>query len=130
MEQGLTAMSPDMPSDSFYIWRYKAIDELLFLNRIEEARRSHLMAAEWAFQSSEPEAAQVAQSSLETADFLTRDVDSRPAQIRSWFQVFTNAVNDQVRQLAEDRIEALGGTITTDENGEPTIRYRAESKSD
>ncbi|MEO1347964.1 MAG: hypothetical protein AAFW84_04075 [Cyanobacteria bacterium J06635_15] len=68
MEQGLKSMAPDVPPDSYYIWRYKAVDELLFLGNGEAARRSHLKAAEWASLSSDPEGKIVAERSLNTAN--------------------------------------------------------------
>jgi hypothetical protein len=125
MEEGLQSMTPEIPIDSFIVWRYKAIDELLFLGDGEAARQSYLKAAEWAEQSSHPEAAEVARLSRESAEFLANNPTSKSARINAWVNVLLNAVDGSTQQLAIQKIEELGGTITI-ENGELRVDYRVE----
>ncbi|MGB7444685.1 MAG: hypothetical protein WA919_26760, partial [Coleofasciculaceae cyanobacterium] len=55
MEKGLKSMSPQTPDKSYYVWRYKGIDELLFLGDGQAAQQSFAKAAEWASTYSDPE---------------------------------------------------------------------------
>ena len=53
MNRGLKFLSPKVPNRGYYIWRLKAVDELLFLGKVPEARQSMLTAADWARQNPE-----------------------------------------------------------------------------
>lgn len=112
--QGLQAMAPALPPDAYLLWRYKALDELLLLGDSQAAQQSFSQAANWAEQSPLPNAPQAAETSRNTADFLKQDPDSVQAQVGSWFQVWSAAVSEDVQQLAEDRIRALGFEIMVD----------------
>lgn len=128
METGLESLSPNLPPRSYFIWRYKAIDELLFLGDSEAAKNSYEMAANWAEQSSHPDAESVAQASRRTAEFLEENSSSRAAQISSWAQVLVRAVDSYTVQLATERIESLGGTIIVSETGRVSVRYRPDDE--
>ncbi|QQE66636.1 hypothetical protein GFS31_33360 [Leptolyngbya sp. BL0902] len=126
MQRGLTSMTPTLPSGGYRVWRFLGIDQLLFLGDGDAARQSFITAAEWADQSDEPEAASVAEASRQTAAFLTENSASRAAQISAWVQVINLAVDDQVRQIAVERIQALGGEILDLGQGRITVRYRTD----
>lgn len=126
MDRGLDSMTPTLPSGGFRVWRYLGIDQLLFLGDGDAARQSFEMAADWADLSDEPEAASVAQASRQTATFLTENSASRAAQISAWIQVINLAVDDQVRRIAIERIQALGGEILDVGDGRVTVRYRTD----
>ena len=130
IEQGLSYMTPDLPPDSYYLWRYKALDELLFLGAGETARQSYLKAAEWASLSPDESGDIIAERSLNTAQFLAQDVNSKPAQISAWAQVLAGAIDEQTRQIAIENIENLGGIITTNQNGQVTVQYQIEPDTD
>ena len=115
--QGLAQMTPTFPKDSFYLWRYKGVDQLLFLGDGVAAQRSFQTSADWARQSSHPDAALIAESSQQTADFLANNPDSRLAQINAWLSVLSNAFDDTTRQRTIERIEALGGRIIPNADG-------------
>jgi hypothetical protein len=108
LEKGLDSLSPQFPPDSYSIWRYKAIDELLFLGDLEAARASFLTAADWAEQSPLPGSNDSARRSRNTAEFLRQNPDSSEAQVNAWLQVWNNAVNDDVRQSVQAEIRELG----------------------
>lgn len=122
MEEKLPLLSPTTPEGSYYVWRYKATDELLFLGRKESARQAYLKAAEWATLDGSEEALQVAATSQETADFLAEDLDSRNAQISAWGSILGNAFDEATQLLAIQNIQALGGTVEQLPNGRYSVR--------
>jgi len=125
MAQGLQHMTPTLPPRSYFVWRYKGIDELLFLGDGMAAQQSFEMAADWARQSPDPESDAIAQVSQQTAQFLAQNPVSREAQIGAWAEVYLRAVDDKGRQIAREKIEALGGEIVVSEGGRVSVRYRA-----
>jgi hypothetical protein len=126
MQQGTASMTATLPPGGYRVWRYLGIDQLLFLGDGDGAKQSFEMAIDWANQSSEPEAAYVAEASRQTAAFLARNSSSKAAQISAWIQVINLAVDDQVKQIAVERIQALGGEILAMEDGQVTVRYRTD----
>ncbi|NJN22778.1 MAG: hypothetical protein HC812_18400 [Leptolyngbya sp. RL_3_1] len=114
LTQSLEAMTPALPPDSYLLWRYKALDELLLLGDGQAAQRSFSQAADWAEQSPLPNAPQAAELSRNTANFLQQDPDSSQAQVSAWLQVWSSAVNDDIQQLAADRIRGLGFEVVVE----------------
>jgi tetratricopeptide (TPR) repeat protein len=115
--EGLKHLSPTLPPDSHYVWRNKAIDELLFLGDAAAARQSFETAADWAEASGQPEGQSVASLSRQTATFLANNPDSSYAQFSAWMMVLTNAPDDRTRRTAADRIKALGGDVVPQPDG-------------
>jgi hypothetical protein len=111
LQKGINGIPPVMQSEAYFLWQAKATDELLFLGRTQDARRSYEMAASWASQSSDPQMQAIAARSLETAQFLATNPDSRRARVGSWYNILTNAIDDRTRQFAAKQIQALGGVI-------------------
>ncbi|TVQ20530.1 MAG: hypothetical protein EA367_08390 [Leptolyngbya sp. DLM2.Bin15] len=126
MTQGVSTMTPNTPEGGYFVWRYMGIDKLLFLGDGEGARESFETAADWAEQSTLPDAESVAQASRQTAQFLAENPTSKAAQISAWAQIASHAVDDETRRLAIERIESLGGEILADEQGRITVRYRTD----
>jgi len=126
MEKGLSSMSPKAPPKSYYVWRYKGIDELLFLGNSPAAKQSFEKAAEWASVYSDPESQNVAAMSRQTAEFLARNPNSKNAQVAAWSMVLTNAPDDRTRKLAISRIEGLGGKVVITPDGKLKIRLPKE----
>jgi len=122
MAQGLKSLTPQEPPKSYYVWRYKGIDELLFLGDSQAARYSFTTAAEWASTYSDPESQNVAAISRQTAQFLAGNPESQSAQISAWLMVLNNAVDARTRQLAISRVEALGGKIAVTPQGEVKVQ--------
>jgi hypothetical protein len=120
--EGLERLSPAFPNDGFYIWRYRGVDELLYLGDGEAAQISYQTSADWARQSSHPNAAFIAENSQRTADFLANNPLSKQAQVSAWASVLGNALDDATRQRAVDRIRDLGGDVII-ENGAISIRF-------
>ncbi len=126
MNEGLKSLSPRVPDRSYYIWRLKAVDELLFLGKPMEARQSMQMAANWASQYSNPEGQNVAKLSQGTANYLARNPNSKQAQFDAWNMVINSAVDDVVMKRAIAEIVALGGKVKVSPTGE--IKVEAPPK--
>jgi len=117
MEKGLKTLSPKVPQNSYYIWRQKGIDELLFLGNAQAAKQSFVMAAEWASVYSDARSQQVAALSSKTAKFLASNPNSKIAQVSAWTMVLTNANDVRTQKIAINRIQALGGKIVVTPEG-------------
>ena len=123
MEKGLAALSPHQPDDSYYVWRYKAVDELLFLGDSKAAERSFETAAAWANESSLPDSVSIASISQQTANFLKENPESKAAQVGAWSSILSTAVDSDTRNRAISNIQELGGEIVIGEDGRVTIKY-------
>lgn len=123
MQSSLKSLKPNVPPNSYTVWRQLGIDQLLFLGDAPAARNSFQTAAEWAAQSSDPDSQASAQISQRTADFLADNPDSTAAQITAWVMVLGNAPDDRTRQMAVQRIESLGGRLTRQPNGSYSIDF-------
>lgn len=116
LTKGIAAVPPSLQSRAYFLWQYKAADELLFLGDTAAAQRSYEMVSNWAGQSKDPQMQGIAARSLQTAQFLASNPDSRRARVGSWFNVLSNAIDDPTRQFAAKQIQALGGKIVN-QNG-------------
>ncbi|WP_413198675.1 hypothetical protein [Nostoc piscinale] len=117
MEEGLRSMTPQVPEKSYYIWRYKGIDELLFLGNYQASQNSFIMAANWANNYSDPESKYITQNSYQTALFLSQNPDSRYARITTWAMILNNGVDEKTRKRVISEIEALGGKVISTPEG-------------
>ncbi len=127
---GLSNLSPNQPPDSYYVWRYKAVDELLFLGDNKAAQASFGTAADWAAQSKAPGSEQIAIQSRRTADFLADNPNSRVAQIDAWSSLLTTALDKDTRIRAIKKIEELGGSIVISEDGSLGVQYEKAEDSE
>lgn len=127
MEMGLAHLSPNKPSDSYYIWRYKGIDELLLLIDGEAAQQSFEMAAIWAEKSHDDNSERFEQMSRQTAQYLLSNPKSRTAQAAAWSSILTTALDDATREQAVTQIEALGGRVSFSEDGGIKIEFVQET---
>ena len=117
MAKGLKSFSPTAPDRGYYVWRLKAVDELLFLGKVPDAQKSMLTAAQWAKQYPDIESQNAAKISLTTAAYLARNPNSKQAQFDAWNMVLTAAVDETVMKRATSEIIALGGKVTRDTDG-------------
>ena len=130
MDKGLKEIDPEVVSDSFYIWRYKGVDELLFIGDSQAAKESFERAADWASRSDDPSSELMRMVSQQTADFLETDPDSSHAQIAAWSSVLFNALDDATREKAAERIESFGGSVDFLEDGNVHIESNTSDSSD
>ncbi len=122
MARGLKSFSPRVPDRGYYIWRMKAVDELLFLDRAPEAKQSMLTAARWARQNPDPESQRVAQISQATADYLARNPNSKQAQFDAWNMVLSSAVDEMAIKRAIAAIRSIGGKVTIGADGQIKVQ--------
>jgi tetratricopeptide (TPR) repeat protein len=117
MNKGLKSLTSKVPDRGYYIWRLKAVDELIFLGKIPDAQNSMLKAAEWASQAATPEGENVAKLSRGTAAYLARNPNSKQAQFDAWTMVLGAAVDDIVIKRAIEGIRSTGGKVTISSDG-------------
>jgi tetratricopeptide (TPR) repeat protein len=126
MTRSLKSLTPKVPDRGYYIWRLKAVDELLFLGKTPDARNSMQNAAKWAGQYSTAEGQNVAKLSQDTADYLARNPNSKRAQFDAWSMVLSSAVDDFVIKRAIDGIRSTGGKVTISSTGEFKVEAPAK----
>jgi hypothetical protein len=107
MNKGLSQMSATTP-DAYYVWLYKGMDEILFLGDLQAAENSYLMSAEWASIARDQK---IAKSARDTAKFLATKPDTKQAQVGVWFMVWNNTQDQRIRQIAQAKIESIGGEL-------------------
>ena len=122
MNKGLRFLAPKSPPKSYYIWRYKGTDELLFLGDRQAAKQSFETAGKWADVYTDDDSKLIAKISHQTAQFLAKNPDSKSAQVSAWTMVLTNAFDDRVRKIAISRIQALGGTVSITSEGQVKVQ--------
>ena len=123
MSEGIAQIGERRAPDSYYIWRYKGTDELLFLNDSQSAQKSFETAAQWAAQSDDVNGSLMSQLSTQTAQFLSNNPDSSLAQINAWGSILTTALNEETRQRAVAKIRELGGDVFVTDAGQIQIEY-------
>lgn len=116
LELALESLSPEIPS-AYLVWVHKAHDELLFLGDAKAASQSYAMAAQWAKTEDSPARQRSAQNLQQTADFLAQNPDSRIGQIASWRMVLAHTQDQEIQQVAIEKIEELGGEVNIDAQG-------------
>jgi hypothetical protein len=116
LAEGLSHMKPTFPPDSYWLWRYKAVDELLFLGDTEAAIASLEQNVAWASQSPDPNGAENAQRAERLANFLRQNPENLEVRANSWMMIWGNAVNEDIRQYAQSHIEALGFQVFREGN--------------
>ncbi len=126
MEKGLKSLSPQVPTKSYYIWRYKGTDELLFLGNAQAAKKSFLKAAEWADTYTDQESKQIVFISQKSAKFLSKNPDSKAARVATWAMVLNNNIDEKTRKRAIREIETLGGKVTANPDGTNGITLPAK----
>jgi hypothetical protein len=117
MEKSLKFLSPEVPKKSYYVWRYKGIDELLFLGDSQAAKQSFISAANWASNYPDDESKNIVHISQKTVNFLESNPNSKNARISSWVMVLNNQVDEKTRKRVISEIEALGGKVITTPEG-------------
>lgn len=115
--RGLASITPQSHPDAYFLWIYKAIDEMLFLGDSAAAKESYDNGIKWASYYDDDRSKTVSLRMKQMSKFLADNPDSVEAQIGSWFQLLTNARDDATRQKAVENIEKLGGIITVNPNG-------------
>jgi hypothetical protein len=109
------AVSPQLHSQSWIVWRTKGLDELLLLGDIPESIRSHEMAADWV--ENTPDGPNLAPLFRATAEYLRRDPDSVPVRFTAWSTIYYQTTDKLVRQRAKQALVKLGAQVKKDQDG-------------
>ena len=128
--KGLESITPQSHPDSYFLWIYKAVDELLFLGDSQAAKESYENGIKWANYFDDDRSKAVAARMKLMSEFLADNPDSVEAQIGSWFQLLTNAKDNATRQKAIDNIERLGGEITITPQGTVSVKVPDKHRRD
>ena len=67
ISKGFNKITPETHPQSYYLWLYKATDEMLFLGDMESAKQSYQMAIKWAEKIDTPAAKKSAKNIRQTA---------------------------------------------------------------
>lgn len=118
LDHALQFLSPEINSRAYFLWQYKAIDEMIFLGDIEAAKHSYRMAAKWAEQVGEEN---VVRRAKEIIAFLETNPDSKRARVTGLVTILSNAPDAKTRQEVIREIERLGGKVTIRENGQVSV---------
>lgn len=122
LEQGLEYITVDIHPKSYYLWVYKAIDEMLSMGNNKAAQESYEMAVIWAKQIDNPVAQRSAINIKRTAEFIAKDPDSTMAQIGSWTMVLSSTNDIQIQNKALKKIKQLGGEINISPDGSVSVK--------
>lgn len=122
LKKGTEAVSPKKFPRAYYLWLYKAIDEMLFLGDVEEAIHSYEIAAQWASLQDTEEAQRRAKSARQTAQFLKDNPLSKEARVSAWGSILSRATDKRTRELAVQKIQQLGGEVIITPEGKLEIK--------
>ena len=125
MNEGFKSIKPNSPKYSYYLWRLKGTNELLFLDESQAAKSSMEKAADWAQLAGDEEGRRVAIISSTTAKFLANNPSSKQARFGAWTSILDTAVDDNARKLAITKIIELGGKVEQDAQGKIRITQPA-----
>lgn len=115
MEEGLEKISPTQPL-AYQIWSYKGIDEMLFLGDHQAAIESYNKALEWTKYHNTEQAEVAAMRAQQAKEFLETNPDSRLVRASAWLMIYSNARDDQTRELARSEVEKDGLEIVVSGN--------------
>jgi hypothetical protein len=129
MSQGLQSLSPEI-RQSYWIWIYKGVDELLFLNNSDDAKNSYIMGANWAERQrpQDEETRQVIDSAQKTVTFLERGHISRTVRISAWLTLLGNARNDvKLQRFIIRKVISLGAKVSISPEGHLRVQMPPEN---
>jgi hypothetical protein len=124
MNQGLKSLSPKV-SNAHWIWIYKGVDELLFLDDIANAKHSYTMGAHWARQqqNQDEQTRNLIQSSKKTIAYLERGHIGRAVRINAWLMLLRNAKDDvKLQRFIVNKIVSLGAKISISPDGRISVQ--------
>jgi uncharacterized protein YegP (UPF0339 family) len=121
MKEGYQSIKPNSPKYSYYLWRLKATNELLFLGDSHAAKTSMEKAADWAQQAGDEEGQRVARISGNAVQLLAKNPGSKQVRFGAWASILDTAIDDNARKLAITKIIELGGKVEQDAQGKIRI---------
>lgn len=122
IDRGLQVITPQHPGYPFYLWTYKATDEILFLGNLKAAKHSYKTAAEWARAREDDLGNEVAENFERTANFLASDPNPTKSQIGAWMTALSSTKDRKTQNYIVDKLKNLGAEITIDPNGRVNVK--------
>jgi hypothetical protein len=117
IDRNLPRLTPTLPERAYYVWRYKATDELLFMGDSAAAARSFGKVVKWAAAYPDAEGRMMGGAAAASMVHLQRKPTSRSARIGAWTMVLSSALDKGTRNRAIREITALGGRFEPDGKG-------------
>jgi hypothetical protein len=129
IDRHLPKLTARAPERAYYIWRTKSVDELLFLNRTDQAKRSLQMAVAWTKEyGNDPDAMNAGRVSEVAIASLNKNPGSKKAKTEAWKMILNNLVdargnvsNPKAFQRAVNEIRNLGGEVRINAEGQIEI---------
>ena len=118
IDKVLESVTPQTPGYPFFLWTYKATDEILFLGDLEAAENSYKMAAKWASMRNDELGEEMSDRYRTTAQFLATNPNSTDVQIKAWIYVLEQASDLKTQQQVINKLESLGVDVFITEEGQ------------
>lgn len=115
-------VNPEAVYYSFFLWTYKATDEILFLGDLEAAKNSYLMAAKWASLRQDELGEKLSKRYKTTANFLETNPDPSQAQFGAWMNILSVNKDEKTQDYVLNKLEELGAEINTSPDGKLEIK--------
>lgn len=124
IDRSLESVTPQTPGYPFFLWTYKATDEILFLGDLEAAENSYKMAAKWASMRDDELGEEMTGRFRTTAEFLATNPDSTDTQIKAWINVLNQASDEKTQQHVINKLEDLGVDVSITEEGKINVIWK------
>lgn len=122
MDEVLEIVTPQISDYAFYLWSYKATDEILFLGDMETAKNSYLMAAKWAKAHNSESGNKMSERFHSTAKYLATDPDPTKAQFGAWMTILSSSRDKKVKSRVLEKLKDLGAEINISPDGKLEIK--------
>jgi hypothetical protein len=116
--RGTNALSPEIDPKAWQLWRFKGIDQILFLGDTKGAIYSHEMAADWVANTPDRDFAPLFK---DTAQFLKTDPDNKLIRFNAWLWIYYQSFDEKVKERAKKELIALGAKV--EEGIDGTLRF-------
>jgi hypothetical protein len=122
IDRVLKVVTPESPGYPFFLWTYKATDEILFLGDLQAAENSYQMAASWASLRGDELGKEMAERFQTTAEFLATNPDPTQAQIGAWITALSGTKDEKTKKYILGKLQSLGAEIVFNDDGNLVIK--------
>ncbi|QHU99768.1 hypothetical protein [Synechocystis sp. CACIAM 05] len=112
---------------TYYLWRMKGNNELLFRGDVENAKHSYAKSAISAQNYGGEDGQRMVDINQNSINVLKNNPDSKLARISAWVNVLSNSPDQKTTERVIKEIEALGGQVTLTPTGEVQIKVSDDS---
>jgi hypothetical protein len=122
INKALKTVKPNTPYYPFFLWTYKATDEILFLGDLKAAKDSYTMAANWTELRQDELGQELSRRYQQTIQFLGTNPDPTQAQFGAWLSILSSSQDRKTQDYVLNKLKSLGAEITIDANGKLQIK--------